>query len=106
MSASARRRSSAYTSGASWLAASASPALAAARISVMSSPDVAIDAMMAVRGGARYLPPRRISMAVRWITALGLALAGCGDDPAPKQCDVTGHACTWAGIPGEFGFTP
>ena len=35
----------------------------------------------------------------------GLLLAGCGDDAEPP-CDVSGHACTWAGVAGTFGFTP
>jgi streptogramin lyase len=29
-------------------------------------------------------------------------LTGCPGQE--KQCDVSGHACTWAGLPGEFGF--
>ena len=31
--------------------------------------------------------------------------AACGPPPPPpKQCDTSGHACTWAGMPGVFGF--
>lgn len=31
--------------------------------------------------------------------------AACGPPPPPpKQCDSSGHACTWAGLPGVFGF--
>ena len=38
-----------------------------------------------------------------WGAAAALA-AGCGDDVA-SRCDEPGHACTWAGKPGVFGFT-
>jgi DNA-binding beta-propeller fold protein YncE len=31
----------------------------------------------------------------------GLALIGCGTD---SRCDVSGHACTWLGMPGQSGF--
>lgn len=34
-----------------------------------------------------------------------LAIAACGPPPPPpKHCDESGHACTWAGLPGQFGF--
>lgn len=34
-----------------------------------------------------------------------LAVAGCGDNISPaSQCDVSGHACTWLGMPGQTGF--
>ena len=34
-----------------------------------------------------------------------LALSACGPPlPPPKHCDDSGHACTWAGIPGAVGF--
>jgi DNA-binding beta-propeller fold protein YncE len=47
-------------------------------------------------------------MRKRW-SALGLLLAasacGGGDDNEREPCSETaGHACTWAGIPGEVGF--
>jgi streptogramin lyase len=32
---------------------------------------------------------------------LGLALSGCGSE---SRCDVSGHACTWLGMPGKTGF--
>lgn len=37
------------------------------------------------------------------VLALGglLAAGGCGGD---KQCNVSGHACTWLGEPGQLGF--
>ena len=32
-------------------------------------------------------------------------LAACGEpDAPPKQCDVSGHACTWLGMPGQTAF--
>jgi hypothetical protein len=40
-----------------------------------------------------------------FLLALALALAGaaaCGDEP--RRCDEPGRACTWAGVPGVFGF--
>jgi len=37
--------------------------------------------------------------------ASGLIGAGCGDNVV-SHCDDPGQACTWAGRPGEFGFTP
>lgn len=39
---------------------------------------------------------------------LGSALlAACGgDDVVESHCDEPGQGCTWAGKPGEFGFTP
>lgn len=33
---------------------------------------------------------------------LGLALIGCGG--TASRCDVSGHACTWLGMPGKTGF--
>jgi len=33
-----------------------------------------------------------------------LALAGCGDNVGP-DCDASGHACTWLGLPGQTGFS-
>src|SRR5678815_4035625 len=36
------------------------------------------------------------------LALLLLSLAGCPGQE--KQCDVSGHACTWAGRAGEFGF--
>ena len=30
-----------------------------------------------------------------------LASIGCGTD---SRCDVSGHACTWLGMPGQTGF--
>jgi hypothetical protein len=33
-----------------------------------------------------------------------LGSAGCGDDAADPRCDLTGHACTFAGKPGVIGF--
>lgn len=33
------------------------------------------------------------------------ASAACGPPPPPpKHCDDSGHACTWAGLPGSVGF--
>lgn len=32
---------------------------------------------------------------------LGLGLVGCSSD---SRCDVSGHACTWLGMPGRTGF--
>jgi hypothetical protein len=46
-------------------------------------------------------------MRARQLTTLvALAsLAACGPPPPPpKQCDVSGHACTWLGLPGQSGF--
>jgi len=34
----------------------------------------------------------------------GLALTGCGDNAGP-DCDASGHACTWLGLPGQIGFS-
>ncbi len=32
-------------------------------------------------------------------------LSACGPPPPPpKHCDDPGHACTWAGLPGRYGF--
>jgi len=49
-------------------------------------------------------------MSRKWIAAalvscgaIGLSgLAGCGG--TDSQCDVSGHACTWLGVPGEDAF--
>jgi DNA-binding beta-propeller fold protein YncE len=48
------------------------------------------------------------------VAATIIALAACGDDPESKvtrrslvekaDCNTSGHACTWAGLPGEEGF--
>ncbi|MFN0250490.1 MAG: hypothetical protein ACKV2T_26655 [Kofleriaceae bacterium] len=35
--------------------------------------------------------------------ALAALLFGCGDNPAPCE-ERSGHACTWAGVGGVFGF--
>jgi sugar lactone lactonase YvrE len=35
---------------------------------------------------------------------LAVAMAACGDNEV-SHCDEPGQACTWAGLPGEFGFT-
>ncbi|MFT3712318.1 MAG: hypothetical protein QM817_32125 [Archangium sp.] len=33
------------------------------------------------------------------------AMAACGPPPPPaKHCDESGHACTWLGMPGQYGF--
>lgn len=34
-----------------------------------------------------------------------LGVTACGPPPPPpKNCDVSGHACTWLGMPGVYGF--
>ncbi len=38
------------------------------------------------------------TLATAWLAA------GCGDNVV-SHCDEPGRACTWAGLPGEFGFT-
>lgn len=46
-------------------------------------------------------------MSRNWIAAVGVAglalTAGCGGGDS-DQCDTTGHACTWLGVPGETAF--
>jgi streptogramin lyase len=45
-------------------------------------------------------------MRTLWIgvaSVTGLAVAGCGDN-LERNCDMSGHACTWAGIAGVVGF--
>jgi hypothetical protein len=36
-----------------------------------------------------------------WLAAI--ALVACGGDDT-RDCDASGHACTWLGLPGESGF--
>ncbi len=38
-----------------------------------------------------------------WVVA-ALGLVGCGDNETVPPCVESGHACTWAGKPGVFGF--
>ncbi len=40
-------------------------------------------------------------MKLKTLLVAGALLTGCQPE---KKCDDTGHACTWAGIAGEFGF--
>ena len=36
---------------------------------------------------------------------LAVFVSACGPPPPPpKHCDDSGHACTWAGLAGQFGF--
>ena len=40
---------------------------------------------------------------MKWTVFAAMLLAACGDNKS-IECDVSGHACTWAGKPGVFGF--